>query len=188
MHTYVAQYHFADGRVPGQQGSRHMSVVPYGAFQTRDGWVAIGVFTERFWAGFCRALGRPEWSEDARYATNELRVRNRGSLDPAIGDVLRAQDVEEWLSRLNAEGIPAAPVLTLDRTLELPQLGLRGMVTSYEHPVAGHVKTLGDPIRRGAPRPSPLLGQHTVEVLRELGALSDNEITSLMNSGIARGA
>ncbi len=188
MHTYVAQYHFADGRVPGPQGSRHMSVVPYGAYPTRDGWLAIGVFTERFWAGFCRAAGRPDWADDPRYCSNELRVRNREVLEPSIAEALRTRPAEEWLSRLNAEGIPAAPVLTLDRTLELPQIAQRGMVTSFEHPVAGHVKTLADPIRRGAPRPSPLLGQHTAEVLREWGGLSENEIASLMTSGTARGA
>ncbi len=188
MHTYVAQYHLADGRVPGPQGSRHMSVVPYGAFPTRDGWVVVGVFTERFWEGFCRALGRAEWTHDERFASNELRVANRALLEPAIQEVLGARGTDEWLSRLNAEGIPAAPVLTLDRTLELPQLAQRGMVTSFEHPVAGHVRTLGDPIRRAAPRPSPLLGQHTAEVLREWGEYPENEIASLMTSGITRGS
>ncbi|MBI2922352.1 MAG: CoA transferase [Planctomycetes bacterium] len=170
MATYLAQYWFADGRVPGPQGTGHMSCVPYGAYRVADGWIVIGVFTERFWKGFSRALGHPEWAEDARWASNELRVKNRAELEGLIGAVLAARPAAAWLERLQAEGVSAAPVLTLDRTLGLEQLILRGMVPAVRHPVAGEMKTLGDPILRGAPRPSPRLGEHTEEVLRGIAA------------------
>ncbi|MBI2933577.1 MAG: CoA transferase [Planctomycetes bacterium] len=184
MTTYLAQYHFADGRVPGPQGSRHMSCVPYGAYRTHDGWVVVGVFTERFWQGFCRALERPDWAQDARYATNERRVRHRAELEDAIQTRLGERASKEWLARLQAEGVPAAPVLTLDRTLGLEQLALRGMIASYVHPVAGEVKTLGDPILRRRPAAAPLLGEHTEDVLGRVAGLGREQVAALRAAGV----
>jgi formyl-CoA transferase/CoA:oxalate CoA-transferase len=178
MTTYLAQYHFADGRVPGPQGSRHMSCVPYGAYEAADGWIVVGVFTERFWEGFCRALAKPEWTADERWATNELRVRNRVEIEALIASALKSRPAAHWLERLKTERVPAAPVLTLDRTLALEQLALRGMIASFTHPVAGTQKTLADPILRRAPSPSPRLGEHTESVLRAAG-LSAAEAAAL---------
>ena len=188
MHTYAAQYYFADGRVPGRQGSAHMSCVPYGAFEVEDGWIVVGVFTERFWEAFCRAVERPEWAADPRWTTNERRVKNRDVLEALIRETLLARPAAAWLARLHAEGIPAAPILTLDRTLALETLAQRGMVTSFEHPVAGKVVTLGDPIRRRPPAPSPLLGEHTRAVLEGVAGLPPAEVASLVEAGVARGA
>jgi formyl-CoA transferase/CoA:oxalate CoA-transferase len=181
MTTYLAQYHFADGRVPGPQGSGHLSTVPYGAFRARDGWLVVGVFTERFWEGFCRAVDRPAWVADARFATNASRLEHRAALEEELGRLLAERGTDEWLSRLDAEGVPAAPVLTLDRTLALPQLAQRGMIEEFDHPRAGRVKTLASPIRPGPLRPPPLLGEHTADVLREV--LSADEMRSLTDRG-----
>ncbi len=144
-----------------------MSCVPYGAYEAADGWVVVGVFTERFWEGFCRALGKAEWAVDARWRSNELRVKNRVELEAMITAALRTRPAEAWLEKLKAERVPAAPVLSLDRTLSLEQLALRGMIASFTHPVAGTQKTLADPILRRSPSPSPLLGEHTESVLGE---------------------
>ncbi|KAF0240717.1 MAG: formyl-CoA [Planctomycetota bacterium] len=185
MTTYLAQYWFADGKVPGPQGTRHLSVVPYGAYRAADGALVVGVFTERFWQGFCRALGRPAWEQDPRWSTNELRVKNRTELEALIAEALAARPAQDWLARLNAEGVPAAPVLSLDRTLGLEQLLVRGMIQRFTHPVAGEVPTLADPILRGRPGPPPLLGQHTDEVLREVAGLSPAGIAALAKGGRA---
>jgi crotonobetainyl-CoA:carnitine CoA-transferase CaiB-like acyl-CoA transferase len=163
MTTYLAQYHFADGRVPGPQGSAHMSCVPYGAYRARDGHIVVGVFTERFWPGFCTALGQPDWI--TRYGTNADRLARRDEVDAAIQTTLATNSVEHWCARLRIERVPAAPVLSLDRALALEQLALRGMITSYDHPTAGTVRTLADPILRRPARPSPQLGEHNRELL-----------------------
>jgi formyl-CoA transferase/CoA:oxalate CoA-transferase len=186
MHTYAAQYYFADGRVPGPQGSSHMSVVPYGAFAVADGWIVIGIFTERFWEAFCRALDHLEWAHDPRYESNPRRVANRDVLEESIREVLAGRPSGEWLERLHAAGIPAAPILTLDRTLALDPLLRRGMVTSYRHPVAGEVRTLGDPVMRRAPAPAPLLGEHTEALLVELAGFNQQEVAGLRQEGVVR--
>src|SRR2546426_2246403 len=82
--TYMAQYFWTDGRVPGPMGSSHASVVPYQALATRDGHLIVAVFSEKFWGGFCRAAGRAEWEHDPRFATNRERVAHRGALESLI--------------------------------------------------------------------------------------------------------
>ena len=163
MMTYLVQYHFADGRVPGPQGSRHMTSVPYGAFKAGNGWIVVGVFTERFWTGFRRAM---ELSNDPGFSTNEKRLANRVELEAMLEGLFATRPVEEWLRRLQAEGIPCAPVLTVDRVVALEQLALRGLVGAYRHPTAGDVKTILNPITRRPVKPPPLLGEHTREFLR----------------------
>ncbi len=165
MSTYLAQFHWADGRVPGPQGSGHLATVPYGAFAAADGWIAVGVFTEKFWAGFCRALGRPAWIADPAFATNAARLEHRDCVEAEIGARLKELPLAEALAALQAEGIPAAPVLTLDRTLALEQLARRGMTASFEHPELGRVPTLGSPFGTRRMDPPPGLGQHTAEIL-----------------------
>src|SRR2546421_12024585 len=99
--TYMAQYYWADGRVPGPLGSGHASVVPYGALATRDGHLIVAIFAEKFWAGFCSAIERTEWARDARFAANRDRVGNREALMHLIEAVFRERPTAEWLTRLH---------------------------------------------------------------------------------------
>lgn len=187
--TYVAQYYFTDGKVPLPQGSRHMSCVPYGAFKTRDIHIVIGVFTEKFWAGFCRAIGHDEFILDPRFKTNELRVRNRDALEPMLEKMFKEHEGDEWLKRLSHEGVPAGPVKTVDKTLAMEQMHLRGMVLEMNHPVAGKQKTLGYPIKvNGAIDrdiiPSPLLGEQTKDILTSIAGLTPEDIQQLKQKGV----
>jgi len=187
--TYVAQYFWTDRRVPGPLGSRHASVVPYQALATQDGHLIVAVFAENFWAGFCRAVERPEWTDDPRFAANRDRVRHRGTLEPLIEAVFRARTTGEWLARLHAEGVPAAPILPLDQVLADPQVRLREMVVEMRHPVHGPTPTLGTPVKAdGAPpfeaAPPPRLGEHTDEVLAGTLAYSGARIAELRAAGV----
>jgi formyl-CoA transferase/CoA:oxalate CoA-transferase len=171
--TYVAQYFWADGRVPGRVGSGHTSVVPYQAFPTRDGHVVVAVFAEKFWAGFCRAIERPELVGDPRFDSNLKRVGHRAELVPVLEAVFPARTTVEWLTRMQQEGVPAAPINTVDRVVSDPQVRLREMVVDLDHPTLGTLRTLGTPVKvEGAPPfrpgPPPALGEHTEPILREL--------------------
>jgi formyl-CoA transferase/CoA:oxalate CoA-transferase len=184
MLTYVAQYYFTDGKIPQPQGSKHMSCVPYGAFGTKDIYIVVAVFTERFWEKFCNAIEKPELAKDPRFDTNERRVRNRNILEPMLEEIFRTKEGSYWLSRLNVEQIPASPVNTLADVVLSEQLLSRNMIIDLIHPVAGKIKTLGYPVKVSGIddkkiSPSPLLGEHTNILLKELLSLSDKEIEIL---------
>ncbi|HEV8587063.1 MAG TPA: CoA transferase [Methylomirabilota bacterium] len=186
--SYLAQYFWTDGVVPGPMGSAHASVVPYGSLATRDGHLIVAVF-ERFWPAFCRAAAHPEWTADPRFAANADRVANRAALMTLIERAFAERTTEEWLPRLRAEGVPAAPIQTVDRVLEDPQVRHRGMVVEVEHPGHGRVPTLGTPIKlAGAaplePAPPPRLGQHTDEVLTALLKYPSERLDALRREGV----
>ncbi len=182
--TYLAQYYWADGQVPKPQGSAHPSVVPYQALATRDGHCIIAVFNDRFWRGFCAAVARPEWEHDPRFAGTQARIANREVLVPLVEAVFRERTTDEWLARLRAEGVPAAPILTVDRVLADPQVRHRGMVVEVAHPRQGTLPTLGTPIKvDGArdltPTPPPRLGEHSDAVLAGVCGYSAARIAAL---------
>jgi crotonobetainyl-CoA:carnitine CoA-transferase CaiB-like acyl-CoA transferase len=187
--TYIAQYFWTDGRVPGPLGSAHASVVPYGALQTRDGHLIVAVFAEKFWGAFCRAVEHPEWEGDPRFARNRDRVAHRAALMALVEEVFAVRTTEEWLKRLHAEGVPSAPILSVDRVLSDPQVRHRQMVIDLVHPSLGRVPTLGTPIKLdGAmgltPAPAPRLGEHTDEVLANLLGYSPDRLAALRAAGV----
>jgi len=187
--TYVAQYYWADGRVPGRVGSGHASVVPYQAFATRDSFLVVAVFAEKFWSGFCRALDRPDLIADVRFDSNGKRVERRRELVALLETIFPARPTAEWLGRLQKEGVPAAPIQRVDEVLRDPQVLLREMVVDLEHPRLGSVKTLGTPIKpAGAPpfrpAPPPGLGEHTDAILGGLLGYPPERITALRRGGV----
>jgi crotonobetainyl-CoA:carnitine CoA-transferase CaiB-like acyl-CoA transferase len=189
--TYIAQYFWADGRVPGRMGSGHASVVPYQALATRDGHLIVAVFAEKFWAGFCRALERSEWEADARFASNRQRLAHRDVLMPLVETVFRERTTEDWLARLHAAGVPAAPILTVDRVLADPQVRHRRMVVDVEHPRHGTLPTLGTPIKVDGATDLPVtaapgLGQHTDALLTGLLKYPAERLAALRRDGVVR--
>jgi crotonobetainyl-CoA:carnitine CoA-transferase CaiB-like acyl-CoA transferase len=187
--TYIAQYFWADGRVPGRLGSGHASVVPYQALATRDGHVIVAVFAEKFWTAFCRAVDRPEWAADPRFALNRDRVAHREVLGSMIEALFVTRTTADWLERLHAGGVPAAPILAVDDVLADPQVRHRGMVTAMMHPDLGAIPTLGSPIKMdgvmGVPiAPPPRLGEHTDVVLQGLLGYAPERIAALRREGV----
>jgi crotonobetainyl-CoA:carnitine CoA-transferase CaiB-like acyl-CoA transferase len=185
--SYLAQYFWTDGVAPQPMGSAHTSVVPYGTLATRDGHLIVAVF-ERFWPAFCRAIGHSEWTSDARFATNGDRVANRAALMTLIERTFAQRTTAEWLERLHAESVPSAPIQTVDRVLDDPQVRHREMVVALQHERLGTLPTLGTPIKvDGAtgftPAPPPRLGQHTDEVLATLLKYPGERIDALRREG-----
>jgi crotonobetainyl-CoA:carnitine CoA-transferase CaiB-like acyl-CoA transferase len=187
--SYLAQYFWADGTVPRPLGSAHASVVPYQALATRDGHLIVAIFAEKFWGAFCRAVGRPEWADDPRFRTNRDRVAHRESLMPLVERAFAERPTEDWLARLRAEGVPAAPIQSVDRVLSDPQVRHRRMVVELAHPVHGTLPTLGTPIKlEDEPdltvTAAPRLGQHTEQILTELLKYSGECISALRQQGV----
>jgi crotonobetainyl-CoA:carnitine CoA-transferase CaiB-like acyl-CoA transferase len=169
MHNYLAS-----GEVPPPQGSGTPMIAPYEAFPARDAWVMIAAGSDALFVKCCEALGRPDLPADARFATNPDRVKNRAALFEELAAVTRTLPSDELLDRLQAAGLPTAPILTLDRVAALPQTEASGMLMAARHPRVPDYQAVGLPIRWDGERPGvsrvpPLLGEHTGEVLAELG-------------------
>jgi crotonobetainyl-CoA:carnitine CoA-transferase CaiB-like acyl-CoA transferase len=189
--TYIAQYFWADGRVPGRMGSGHASVVPYQALATCDGHLIVAVFAEKFWGGFCRAVGHPEWEADARFASNRQRLASRETLMPLVEAAFRERGTEDWLVRLRAAGVPAAPILTVDRVLSDPQVRHRRMVVDVGHRRHGPLPTLGTPIKVDgaaelAVTAAPELGEHTDTLLTGLLEYPPGRVAALRREGVVK--
>jgi len=189
--TYMAQYFWADGRVPGPMGSGHASVVPYQALAAGDGHLIVAVYAEKFWGGFCRAVEHPEWQADPRFATNRDRVANRAALMTLVADAFASRSTEDWLARLHAAGVPAAPILGVDRVLSDPQVRHRRMVVEVEHPRLGALSTLGTPVKiDGAMQltvtAAPGLGEHTDQVLGSWLKYPAERLGALRRDGVVR--
>ncbi len=187
--SYLAQYFWTDGNVPRPLGSAHASVVPYQALATEDGHLIVAVFAEKFWAGFCRAVERPEWEADPRFATNRDRVAHRDTLIPLVERILVERSTAEWLARLRAADVPATPIQSVDRVLADPQVRHRRMVVELDHPHHGPLPTLGTPIKVDgaldlAVTAAPRLGQHTDQILTELLKYSGECVAALRQQGV----
>jgi len=180
----------ATGQSPGPMGSAHPLNAPYQAFRTADGWITVGGCNQKNWLGMLVALETPELGDDPRFASNAQRMRNLPALESALVPVFKRRGSAEWLRRLEAEGVPAGPVLDVAQMLAHPQTVAREMVVETSHPVAGKVKTIGLPVKfsdspGGVRCPAPLFGQYTRDVLRQHG-FSEDEVDDLVEHGVVQ--
>jgi crotonobetainyl-CoA:carnitine CoA-transferase CaiB-like acyl-CoA transferase len=185
---FLAANHFATGDDPLRTGNDHAIVAPYGMFRTRDGEVALAPSQEQSYQRLLDALGAGELRDDQRFATNDLRVANRGAMNAAIEARLASDTTEYWIATLNAAGVPCGRVMGLTEVFADPQVIDQQMVLTQPHPGHGDVRMLGFPVKFGeAPcqlrRPAPEIGGDSDAVLRELGYSAD-EIAGMREAGV----
>jgi crotonobetainyl-CoA:carnitine CoA-transferase CaiB-like acyl-CoA transferase len=169
-----AQNYLVSGEPPGRLGTAHPNIVPYQRFPTRDGFIIIAVGNDGQFVKLCEVLGSSALPDDERFTTNAARVSHRDELIAILEAVLRERDSDEWMELLSSVNVPCAPVRTLDKVFADPQVAARGMVLEQLHPEAGPIRLVAQPLKMSASltqsdRVPPLLGQHTREILRELG-------------------
>jgi crotonobetainyl-CoA:carnitine CoA-transferase CaiB-like acyl-CoA transferase len=180
----------ATGISPRPLGSAHPLTAPYQAFETSDGWITVGGSNQATWRRLVEVVGLPDLAEDPRFLENADRMQNVNELASVLGERFKTRPTAEWLGLLEEGGVPAGPVASIGDMLEFPQTLARDMVVEVEHSKLGPVRTIGFPVKfSGTPvsveRGAPLLGEHTREVLAELG-YSGGEIEELIGSGVAR--
>lgn len=178
---------FATQTNPQPTGSAHILTAPYQAFQAKDGWINVGGANQNNWVRICTVLGHPEWASDPRFLTNRDRMANLDALIALMNAVMSTRTRAEWQADFDAAGVPAGPVHSIGEALAHPQTLARGMVVTTNHPQAGVTQGIGCPIHFShtptqTEQAAPLLGQHTREVLLEMG-FSESRIRELMDAG-----
>ena len=182
----MMQYTFVrDGDELGRQ-SRN-SQIPELLFETSDGFITAGTVSDREWQGFARAAQRPELVQDARFATSTARMKNWDERLDVMGEVFRTDTTARWLERLTAEQVPCAPILECHELLTDPQIAANELIEEVDHPQVGRIRHIRPAARfdRTAARVrgfAPTLGQHTDEVLAEIG-LQESELAALRTAG-----
>ena len=186
--SYIATNYFATGKAPARSGNDHPIAAPYGLFPTRDGQIALAPADDAFFRRLADALDEPGLKDDPLYATQSARVANRPRINAIVGGKLAANTTAHWVEVLNRAGVPCGPVNSVADVFEDPQILVQDMVIDVNQPGYGIVRMLGFPIKfSGSPcrvrRPAPMLGEHSREVLSELG-YAEAEMEAWLRGGV----
>ncbi|PAA13191.1 CaiB/BaiF CoA transferase family protein [Pseudomonas fragi] len=184
-----AMNYLTTGVAPQRLGNAHPNIVPYQDFPTADGDFILTVGNDSQFRKFAEVAGRPEWADDPRFATNTRRVANRSELVPLIRQATVFKTTAEWVTQLEAVGVPCGPINDLAQVFADPQVQARGLALQLPHALAGLVPQVASPIRlsetpveyRNAP---PLLGEHTRQVLEQVLGLKAGAVEALRQSGV----
>jgi crotonobetainyl-CoA:carnitine CoA-transferase CaiB-like acyl-CoA transferase len=160
--------------VPGQAGNNHPTSIPTGVFKTSDGHINIAAAGDEMYRRLCKALEAESLAEHADYASDKLRSKNRDRLNAAISEITCRRSSGEWIARLNAAGVPSGPIYKMDEVFADPQVKHLGMAQPVTHPALGAIDVVGQAVTLSRTpsairRPTPERGEHTEEVLRDLG-------------------
>jgi crotonobetainyl-CoA:carnitine CoA-transferase CaiB-like acyl-CoA transferase len=185
---YHLQKYWETGVLPRRVGAGHESLCPYQAFETADAPILLGVANDPTWRRFCAGTRLQEIAEDPRFATNSERLEHFDETVAIVQEALRREPREVWLQRLIPMGVPCSPLNTIAELSSGEHTSARAILMDYEHPHAGALRGVALPIQfdaevRTVLSPPPLLGQHTVQVLREIG-LPPKQIDELREAGV----
>ena len=177
-----------DGDVATQAGNFHPTSIPTGVYKARDGYMNIAVFGSKIWERFCDILGAPEWVSDERYKDKLGRSVNRDSLNAEINRLLAAQDRAYWIERLNAGGVACGLINNLQEVFDEPQIQHLGMVKDVVSSRLGAQRLVGQPMQlertpSTIARAAPRRGEHTEEILGELG-LGPDDLARMKSEGV----
>lgn len=187
--NHIGSNYLNVGEEPQRVGNAHASIVPYQVFRAQDKYLVVGVGSEALWERFVKLLGLEDTvGRDERFATNRERNKYRAELIERLQKILESRPAAEWIEKFRAAEIPSGPINSTAEALDDAQTRARGMIVEIEHPMLGVVKSVGNPVHLGATpveyrRHPPQLGEHTEQILGELGYNSP-KITELKAAGV----
>lgn len=170
----LASSYLVTGENPKRRGNQHQTIVPYQAFQVKDGYIIVAVGSDKQWKSFCDMVDKPEWKTDEKYKTNSARVENRDEVIPALENILNKNTKNYWIKKMEEYDVPGGPINKFNEVFNDPQTKHRNMVVEVDHPTADKVKLVGSPIKMSETpvefeKHPPLLGEHTEKILKDLG-------------------
>lgn len=177
------------GKPPKRMGNAHANIVPYQTFACADGHIIVATGNDSQYQKFVEVGQRQDLAQDARFATNPLRVKHRDVLVPLLAEMVMQKTRSEWIDQLETVGVPCGPINDIGDVFDNPQVKARGVAMEMPHPTAGKVTLVRSPMRLSATpvatdKAPPLLGQHTSEVLRDVLGRSDEQIAALREKGV----
>ncbi len=188
LHSMIGSY-LADAKVPGPMGTAYTALTPYQTFRTQTKDFALAVGSEKLWKTFCPAIGHAELTDDPRYATNRARMKNRATLIPTLQDIFITRTFDDWEKILLGAGIPFGALNNIGQVIDHPQVKARGSMVEIDHPKVGKTKIVGPVAKLSLTpatirTPSPSLGEHTEEVLRDFLGMTPDAIAQLRTTGV----
>ena len=189
MLANISSNYLCSGVSPHRWGNAHPNVVPYQTFQTSDSWIIVAVGNDSQFRNFMKAGNREALADDPRFETNPARIEHRAALIPLLAEMVKEKTKAQWITLLEAAGVPCGPINNLQEVFENEQVISRGIEMHVPHPTAGTMKLVASPMRLSKTpvevrMPPPLLGQHTDEVLRDELGMSASQINELHQRGI----
>lgn len=186
---YESATYFATNEVSGPLGSAHRMIAPYQAFATKDGYLNLGAANQNNWQRMCTAVGRLDLLEDERFASNAERMVHIEDLTPIMEQTFKSETTAHWVELLEGAGVPTGPIYKVDEVYADPHVQARNMAVEVEHPIAGHIRNIGVPVKLsetpGSVRvAAPVLGADTDDVLIQFG-FSESDIAGFKESGAA---
>ena len=180
---FQAARYLIEGDVPQSSGNDHPYVTPMGVVATKDGYLNLGVGSDAQWRAFCGLIGKPEWGEDAKFATNPARFEHRPELWDMLRPIFAERSTADWVTALEEVGVPAGPIYMMDEVFADPQVQHLGIAAAIDHPVRGKTKLVAQPVKLSRTPASiyvsaPDAGEHSDAILSEAG-LSEGEIANL---------
>ncbi|XP_077772657.1 succinyl-CoA:glutarate CoA-transferase isoform X7 [Podarcis muralis] len=186
--TYVASTYLNCKTESKRWGTAHASIVPYQAFKTKDGYIVVGAGNDQQFATVCKILNLPEISQDSRYKNNQQRVLNRKELTEILTARFLEKETTKWLELFEGSGVPYGPINSMQQVFSDPQVLHNGLVMEMDHPTVGKIAVPGPAVRYSQfevsqPKPPPLVGQHTLDVLKDTLGYKDDALEELLSSG-----
>lgn len=185
--THIAANFLNAGQEAKRWGTAHQSIVPYQGFSTRDGHIVVAAGNNTQFIRMCEVLQLKELAEDPKYTTNNLRVQHRKELLHTLSHRFLQETTADWLKQFEGSGVPVGPINNIQEVFSNPQVKHNGLIQEMKHPTAGDISVPGPAVRYSSFPPSeatppPLIGQHTVQVLRDALSYTDDVIESLLES------
>uniref|UniRef100_A0A4W4EIP2 Succinyl-CoA:glutarate CoA-transferase n=1 Tax=Electrophorus electricus TaxID=8005 RepID=A0A4W4EIP2_ELEEL len=186
--SHIAANYLNAGKEARRWGTAHESIVPYQGFRTKDGYLVVAAGNDLQFFKVCNVLSLNELAEDPKYKTNTLRVQHRQALLELLSERFSEEPTAEWLRRFEGTGVPCGPINTVQQVFSNPQVAHNGLIMEMDHPTSGRIAVPGPAVRFSSfecdrPTPPPVIGQHTIEVLRDTLGYSDDVINQLLPSG-----